>query len=156
MGLFRWKNAKTKGCVTTDAINLHEKKNSLLSDSEVASTMKATPWKRGGFRRHPSAPQGPSLDHLPDLILDLKTAVDTAHERSVGALRQLFALSEFDPNIRVEMVHAEDGALVPALLYFLDRCARKSPEQFLSLLVLNNISIPMENKRVCIQNWSRT
>jgi hypothetical protein len=145
MGLFGWNNSKKKGGAT-DATNLQDVKNSLLSHSNRSSTMKA-PGKRGSFRRHHSSE--PHLDHLPDLILDLKTAVDTAHERSVGALRKLFALSEHsESNNRIKMVHGENGALVPTLLYFLDRCARKSPEQFLSLLVLNNISIPMENKRV--------
>ncbi len=40
-------------------------------------------------------------------------------------------------------------SLVPTLLHFIKRCKRNSNEQYLALLVLNNISIPLENKRVC-------
>lgn len=40
------------------------------------------------------------------------------------------------------------GPLIPTLLTFLQRCPRDSSEQYLSLLVLNNLSIPMENKRL--------
>jgi hypothetical protein len=147
MGLFGCNNSKQKGFVT-DATNLQDANHSSSSHSNHSSTMRA-PRKRGSFMRQHSVRQEPDLDHLPDLILDLKTAVECGHERSVGALRKLFALSEHSESYnRIQMVHAENGALVPTLLYFLDRCARKSPEQFLSLLVLNNISIPMENKRV--------
>ena len=39
-------------------------------------------------------------------------------------------------------------ALIPALLSFLRRCPRDSSEQYLSLLVLNNLSIPQSNKRI--------
>ena len=49
---------------------------------------------------------------------------------------------------RVDMVKCADGGLVPALLDFLGRCKRGSSEQYLALLVLNNVSIPGENKRV--------
>lgn len=147
MGLFGWHNPKKEGCAT-DVTNLQDANNSFSSQSNISATMKV-PKKRGNLKSPHSVPGEPSMKHLPDLILDLKTAVDTAHERSVGALRKLFALSEHaESNNRIEMVHAEDGALVPTLLYFLERCARKSPEQFLSLLVLNNMSIPTENKRV--------
>ena len=40
------------------------------------------------------------------------------------------------------------GPLIPTLLTFLQRCPRDSSEQYLTLLVLNNLSIPMENKRL--------
>jgi hypothetical protein len=90
-----------------------------------------------------------NLDHLFDLILDLNTAVDTAHKRSVRALRKLFVLSEHGvSNNRIEMVHAENEALIPALLHFFGRCDQNSVEQYLVLLILNNLSIPSENKRV--------
>ena len=46
------------------------------------------------------------------------------------------------------MTRGPNGRLVPVLLDFLRRCERSSPEQYLALLVLNNISIPSENKRV--------
>jgi hypothetical protein len=38
------------------------------------------------------------------------------------------------------------GTLIPTLLTFLQRCPKDSSEQYLTLLVLNNLSIPMENK----------
>lgn len=56
----------------------------------------------------------------------------------------LFSLSEHQEN-RPDMVSA--SGLVPELLSFLERCERGSSEQYLALLVLNNISIPRENKR---------
>jgi hypothetical protein len=93
----------------------------------------------------------PTMEHLPDLILDLETAVETSADRPARALRMLFALSEHGhTDNRTEMVTAENGRLVSALLTFLTRCDRKSSEQYLTLLVLNNISIPSENKRVSI------
>jgi len=46
------------------------------------------------------------------------------------------------------MVRVAEGRLVPVLLDVLLRCEKGSPEQFLTLLVLNNISIPNENKRL--------
>ena len=48
------------------------------------------------------------------------------------------------------MVRQDGGRLVPALLGFLRRCERGSSEQYLALLVLNNISIPSDNKRVSV------
>jgi hypothetical protein len=118
-----------------------------------------------------------TLEHIPDLILDLESAVETSAKRPARALRMLFALSESSssdgPNdmslnrnhMRIEMVHRfnhvpqndrpqdlvsniHTGALIPALFRFLKRCQHSSYEQYLSLLVLNNISIPLENKRV--------
>lgn len=45
----------------------------------------------------------------------------------------------------------DDGGsntLIPTLLAFLQRCPRNSPVQNLTLLILNNLSIPTENKRL--------
>jgi hypothetical protein len=45
----------------------------------------------------------------------------------------------------------DDGmsnTLIPTLLAFLQRCPRNSPVQNLTLLILNNLSIPTENKRL--------
>lgn len=66
------------------------------------------------------------------------------------ALRQLFELSDLKPNQtshRVEMV-AENKRMVPVLLDFLKECEFGSSEQYLTLLVLNNLSIPRPNKRL--------
>jgi hypothetical protein len=103
--------------------------------------------------------QNVTLEHVPDLLLDLESAVSTSAERPKRALRMLFALSKqrFHRN-RIEMVHRpheqqqEDRSLVPTLLQFLNRCQPNSNEQHMALLVLNNISIPLENKRV--SRWS--
>lgn len=46
------------------------------------------------------------------------------------------------------MVQVENGQLVPTLFNFLRRCSPGSSEQYLALLVLNNISIPADNKRL--------
>lgn len=110
-----------------------------------------------------------TMEHLPDLILDLETAVETSAQRPTRSLHMLFALSEHGHNNdnRIEMVRHGDGdiycaddsdnddgsprscgKLVPALLTFLKRCHVNSQEYRLTLLVLNNISIPFENKRV--------
>jgi hypothetical protein len=110
-----------------------------------------------------------TMEHLPDLILDLETAVETSAKRPARSLHMLFTLSEHGHNDnRVEMVRVGDGEiydvnedndhdeglprscgkLVPALLTFLRRCHVNSQEYRLTLLVLNNISIPFENKRV--------
>eukprot|EP00548_Thalassiothrix_antarctica_P001734 CAMPEP_0194138912 /NCGR_PEP_ID=MMETSP0152-20130528/8650_1 /TAXON_ID=1049557 /ORGANISM="Thalassiothrix antarctica, Strain L6-D1" /LENGTH=651 /DNA_ID=CAMNT_0038836565 /DNA_START=68 /DNA_END=2023 /DNA_ORIENTATION=+ len=66
------------------------------------------------------------------------------------ALRQLFEISDLKPNqvsLRVEMV-AENKRLIPILLEFLQNCEFGSSEQYLTLLVLNNLSIPKSNKRL--------
>ncbi|EJK64787.1 hypothetical protein THAOC_14445, partial [Thalassiosira oceanica] len=84
---------------------------------------------------------------------------DTGGDLPSRALRCLFALSESSGSRaeRLAMVGGEFGplgegtggtrALVPALLSFLGRCPRDSSEQYLTLLVLNNLSIPAANKR---------
>lgn len=113
-----------------------------------------------------------TMDHVPDLILDLESAVETSAERSLKALRMLCALSKRQDGCeggnshlnRIEMVHrfthdrydgsGEDhpsmqtGSLVPAILGFLKRCEVKSKEHYLTLMILNNISVPYENKKV--------
>lgn len=103
------------------------------------------------------------MDQLPDLVKDLGSGVDPRHSRCKRALRKLFALSEPSySNIRTQMVKANRGTLVPTLLDFLEQCTPLSSEQHLTLLVLNNISMEMENKRVrslkclkCVSSASR-
>jgi hypothetical protein len=90
-----------------------------------------------------------TMDHLPDLILELEVAQETSSSQSSRVLKILFSLSESaESQNRIDMVAQEEGRLVPALLNFLVRCAPKSSEQYLTLLVLNNISIPAQTKRV--------
>ena len=88
----------------------------------------------------------PTLQHVPQLIQDIK--MNESGDKPARALRQLFALSELPSDNRTEMVAETD--LVPTLLTFLQRTERGSSEQYLTLLVLNNISIPAQNKRVSI------
>ena len=97
-----------------------------------------------------SAPTNPTLAMVPKLIQDLATAKETSGDKPASALRMLFALSEHstDGEKRTKMVRVDGAKLVPVLLQFLQRCARGSSEQYLALLVLNNVSIPSENKRV--------
>ena len=95
-----------------------------------------------------------TLDHLSDLVLDLETAVIVGAKRPLRALKMLLALSSLKDNqssaheTRIAMVRCDQGTLVPVLLSFLNRCMVQSKEHILALLVLGNISIPQENKRV--------
>ena len=45
-------------------------------------------------------------------------------------------------------VNSTNASLVPSLVAFLKRCPQNSPVQHLTLLILNNLSIPTENKRL--------
>ena len=113
----------------------------------------------------------PSVDRLPHYIEALSLSAnddgvhDTSSERPAHALRCLFSLSESSSgaspcsNTRIDMVRSTSSSsttttqrqrpsLIPALLSFLRRCPRDSSEQYLSLLVLNNLSIPRANKRI--------
>jgi hypothetical protein len=100
---------------------------------------------------HPASLEPPSLEMLPQLVDDLKEVdYDTSGDVAARTLRMLFALSEHATHSdnRTALVRDADGQLVPVLLEFLGRCERSSSEQYLVLLVLNNISIPSENKRI--------
>ena len=93
------------------------------------------------------SPVEANIDMLPELVEHLHTSIDTSGETPAKALRMLFSLSESaETENRTKMVR--DAELVPELLDFLKRCERGSSEQYLALLVLNNISIPSENKRI--------
>lgn len=97
--------------------------------------------------------QPPSMELIPEYVKSLATAADFASEEAASALRALFALSEHNNNAstssnREELVHAAEGQVVPTLLDFLRRSDRNSSEQYLALLVLNNVSIPAENKKM--------
>jgi hypothetical protein len=90
------------------------------------------------------------IDAVPALLNDLESAKDTSGDRPARALRKLFTLSEhatFEEN-RTKMVRVDNGRLAPVLLRFLERCCKGSSEQYLTLLVLNNVSIPTANKRL--------
>jgi hypothetical protein len=91
-----------------------------------------------------------TLADLERLVNDLAHCKETFDEEPSRSLRMLFMLSEnhesFEAN-RVQMVKDANGRLVPTLIKFLQRCLANSSEQYLALLVLNNISIPLENKK---------
>ena len=108
-------------------------------------------------------PQGVDIHNPPSIrYLSYYVAALSAQSSPDSSLRSLFSISEHSSSHkdRVTMVHwkpkkREDSdefspmPLVPALLDFLKRCKRDTSEQYLAMLVLNNISIPNENKR-CI------
>lgn len=109
----------------------------------------------------------PTIDHLSYYIMALSSSIssNSSGDLPSKALRCLFTLSELKEDTtnklqRVDMVKPQgptnsggnvkenEISLVPALLSFLQRCPRDSSEQYLTLLVLNNLSIPIENKRI--------
>ena len=101
----------------------------------------------------------PTIGNLDYFIMALspKVSPNPSGDLPARALRCLFSLSELSTQKqqRVKMVRGEvsmgddiNSLLIPALLSFLQRCPRDSSEQYLTLLVLNNLSIPTENKRV--------
>lgn len=88
----------------------------------------------------------PTIEHVPQLINDIET--NDSSDKAARALRMLFSLSEHPSNNRIQMVQDSRHRLVPVLMNFLQTSDRGSSEQYLTLLVLNNISIPAQNKRV--------
>ncbi len=100
------------------------------------------------------ASQDVCLEELECLINDLASCSnqeETFGEKPARALRILFALSEhhdLHEINRIRMVREANGKLVPTLMQFLQICEPASSEQYLALLVLNNVSIPSENKRI--------
>ena len=102
----------------------------------------------------------PSIEFVPDYIDSIRnntisnedpnhTSNDVNNEEAAAALRALFTLSEnsSQKSNRTALVH-DYHELIPVLLNYLSRSARNSSEQYLALLVLNNVSIPAENKRM--------
>lgn len=92
----------------------------------------------------------PSYDAVPTYVQDLASSRQSGAERAARALRKLFAISQVvaNPETRNDVPpRFVDGDLIPALLTFLRRCDRERSEQYMALLILNNLSIPDENKR---------
>uniref|UniRef100_A0A7S1BNT1 Uncharacterized protein n=2 Tax=Corethron hystrix TaxID=216773 RepID=A0A7S1BNT1_9STRA len=96
-----------------------------------------------------------TIEMIPDLILNFEADI---HSLKVNyALRALVSLSEENDCHNCEkIVFADNGRLVPALLSFLRHCGCGSPNQYLALLLLNNLSIPAENKRVIAIEYRAT
>eukprot|EP00571_Detonula_confervacea_P000523 CAMPEP_0172316808 /NCGR_PEP_ID=MMETSP1058-20130122/29570_1 /TAXON_ID=83371 /ORGANISM="Detonula confervacea, Strain CCMP 353" /LENGTH=366 /DNA_ID=CAMNT_0013031217 /DNA_START=75 /DNA_END=1172 /DNA_ORIENTATION=- len=113
---------------------------------------------------HSIMQQIPSLDHLSQYIAALSStpSPDPSDDLPSRALRRLLCLSEHSSltQQRIDMVRyvsAPDDneenknnntTLIPVLLAFLQRCPSNSSIQHLTLLVLNNLSIPTDNKRL--------
>lgn len=95
-----------------------------------------------------------SVDQIPALIQEINQA--SSSDSAYLALRKLFALSEHaSEEVRCEMV--AETTVVPCLLRYLERCLEETaktvsrqqqqPQLILALMILNNISIPVQNKR---------
>jgi hypothetical protein len=84
-----------------------------------------------------------TLQDVPQYIQDMNGSGD----KPARALRLLFSLSEHSSEDRIKVV-SDNPTLIPTLLSFLMQSERGSSEQYLTLLVLNNLSIPGANKRV--------
>ena len=148
MGLFGRRKAKkenkplTEGTLSTPASSAgHTNENS--NDKPISkSSPNPIP------KRIAEVNGEPSLDQLPQLINDIKTTQPTSADKPARALRLLFSLSEQSTSQENRTLMIQNKQLVPALLDFLQRCAPGSSEQYLALLVLNNLSIPSKNKQV--------
>lgn len=152
MGLFR----KKKTTSTNKSLSEQQ-------DAPIVNQRSFTKRLSGHFQQQQQPQQQPQddasgvavdLSMVPGWIHDLQTAKTTSGHTAARALRNLFTLSEHDTHNRSAMTRPngqqEQQLLVPTLLDFLQRCERGSSEQYLTLLVLNNISIPAENKRVSV------
>jgi len=152
-------------------IDSHSNNDSANNANNISVFDAATDEQQATFTEHAS------MEHLPHYIAALSPSLspDTSVELSARSLSCLFTLSEVDASSssdtlkqqqqqRVDMVNgsihdknnngsmnttptASSTSLIPALLSFLQRCPQNSSEQYLTLLVLNNLSIPMQNKR---------
>jgi hypothetical protein len=153
IGKLRARRAAKKGQAQTKAnasilVN-HDGDSIVKSSSYASSSSNADSGFKKRLKKLSSFRSADAMDHLPDLILELEATQETSSSQSSRVLKMLFSLSEpAESQNRIDMVAQEEGRLVPALLNFLVRCARNSSEQYLTLLVLNNISIPAETKRV--------
>jgi hypothetical protein len=132
-----------------------------IKTEEVCSGEKKGDNINNGSKEEVNIHNPPSLKHLDQYIsaLSPETSPHPSSDTSSRALRSLFSLSEHASSCedRITMVRytcsntkttSEVTSLVSALLSFLKRCTKDSSEQYLTLLVLNNISIPNENKRL--------
>jgi hypothetical protein len=173
MGFFRRFRRKKQARKARDSLKVSEQTNSsssreasprpedLTITNEGSSSTNAEPLQLVRSPRSSSSSNSPTtlrlpiedpidIDAVPALLNDLETAKETSGDRPARALRKLFTLSEHDSleEYRTKIVRVDDGRLAPVLLGFLERCCKGSSEQYLTLLVLNNVSIPTENKRL--------
>ena len=147
MGFFKRKKGKAKDdgsqiSSTRDSVAANLSKSySSVSNREYNDSTPPTPVREA------------TLESVPLLVQDLEDATKTSSENAARSLRLLFALSEHSSSTanRIQMVRMHDAKLVPVLLDFLKKSERGSSDQYLVLLVLNNVSIPTENKRVSMQ-----
>jgi hypothetical protein len=150
MGFFG-KKKKQNGVASTTTANKSSPKEMVTVPEQppIIKPVPSTPSPPKSLVEQKSPSKQPTMDMLPDLVRVLQISKETSSDKPARALRLLFALSEHGhTEKRIEMVRAYNGQLVPSLLDFVERCQPSSSEQYLTLLVLNNISIPTENKRV--------
>lgn len=155
MGFFKKKSKKDKNLV--DGTPMKKNKKSMMKGGDSAAnhspstdTSESLSPRSSSYVNNNNMNQEPSIEMVPELIEDLSSASDPSGEIAARSLRLLFSLSEHSTSEknRELMVKFQNHELVPCLLDFLQRCEPSSSEQYLALLVLNNISIPAENKRI--------
>ena len=121
------------------------------TNQQPTTSSSSTSSKDNANTNNTNTNDGSSLENLQSLVNDLAMCNETYAEEPARALRELFALSEHHSMHeinRIRMIREANSTLVPTLLAFLQQCQPNSSEQYLALLVLNNVSIPSENKRI--------
>jgi hypothetical protein len=137
MAFFGWKK-KSKLQKPTEPVNPSSSQEDSTSQPQQLPTPSKVSKK---IAKQPSSEI--TLQDVPQFIQDMNGSGD----KPARALRLLFSLSEHSSEDRIKMV-LDNPTLIPTLLLFLEQSERGSSEQYLTLLVLNNMSIPGANKRV--------
>eukprot|EP00526_Cylindrotheca_closterium_P004682 CAMPEP_0113628566 /NCGR_PEP_ID=MMETSP0017_2-20120614/14803_1 /TAXON_ID=2856 /ORGANISM="Cylindrotheca closterium" /LENGTH=787 /DNA_ID=CAMNT_0000538879 /DNA_START=103 /DNA_END=2462 /DNA_ORIENTATION=- /assembly_acc=CAM_ASM_000147 len=131
--------------INKDSDSLTKASSSMSSRTYNGNDMKKKKMKKLGSFRSSDV----TMDQLPDIVKDLEAGTDEIRAKTPKALKMLFALSEQpESHNRIEMARYDNGRIVTALLNILcSSSPQKSNEKYMALLVLNNISIPAENKQ---------
>lgn len=150
MGLFGRRSSKNAGKKNKKHQQQQQQQEAAPATTNTTVTKKkAAPATKKPPKAAAPPAKDPTLEHIPQLLSDIQSASTTDADKPARALRMLFSLSEDATNAnRTHMVTRDESSVVPTLLQFLQDCSRGSSEQYLALLVLNNISIPSPNKRV--------
>ncbi|CAJ1950610.1 unnamed protein product [Cylindrotheca closterium] len=144
------KEPQTKQNKNIPSDDIHKDGDSLTkASSSMSSSTKNEANMKKGKKLGNIRSSDVTMDQLPHLLKDLEDGTDETRVKTSKALKMLFALSEHpESRNRIEMVRYDNGRIVSALLNVLCRSTQKSNEKYMALLVLNNISIPAENKQV--------